>query len=74
MMKKYIRSADNEQPSAEEKLSDMIDILKDDFNYAVDGLFKLGADGNTQQAIEHASSLSEMINASIDEIAEDIAE
>lgn len=71
-MKRYIRSA--EQPSVEERLNDQLSELKDDFNFAVDGIAKIAADGDFGRATELASGLSEMINASIEEIAESISE
>ena len=72
-MKRYIRNAE-EPTSKQEMVDDQIDILKDDFNYAIDGIYKLSADGNADKALELLSSLSQMINASIEEIAEGIAE
>lgn len=70
-MKRYIRSA--EQPSVEEKLKDQIDQLNDDFDYAIAGIEKLAADGNFGAASELARSLSEMVNASIEEVSENIS-
>lgn len=71
-MKRYIRSAD--QPTAEDRLNDAMDVLKDDFNFAMAGIEKISADGDTARAIELVNGLSEMINASIEEITETISE
>jgi methyl-accepting chemotaxis protein len=70
-MKRYIRSA--EQPTVEDKLNDQIGQLKDDFNFLIEGIEKIAADGDFGSAQEIASGLSEMINASIDEMAESIS-
>ena len=71
-MKRYIKNAE-EPISKEDKLKDAIGTLQDDFSFAIDGISKLSADGNTDKALELVNSLSEMINASIEEMAENIA-
>ena len=71
-MKKYIRTAQEPSPK-EEVLKDDIDQLKDDFDYAMSGIEKIAADGDVDKASEIVRSLSEMINASVEEIAENIA-
>ena len=71
-MKRYIRNAE-EGKSKQDMVAEAIDILEDDFKYAVDGIYKLSADGDTDKALELASSLSQMVNASIEEIAEGIS-
>lgn len=71
-MKRYIRNA--EQTSAEDRFADAMGILKDDFNFAMDGIDKIATDGNIPRALELVNGLSEMINASIEEMAETIAE
>ena len=72
-MKRFIRAAEGEKLSAEDRLADMLAALKDNFNFAIDGIEKISADGSTSLAIEHATTLSEMIEGAIGEIAEDIA-
>lgn len=72
-MKRYIRSA-AEPDSKEEILRDEIDALKDDFDFAISGIEKLAADGNIGNAMEQVEALSAMINGSVGEIAEDIAQ
>lgn len=71
-MKRYIRNA--EQPTAEDRLADAMSLLKDDFNFVMDGIDKIAADGDVPRALELTNGLSEMINASIEEMAETIAE
>lgn len=71
-MKRYIKSA--ESTTAEDAVNEALSTLKDDFNYATDGIAKLAADGETGRALELANGLSEMINASIEEIAESVAQ
>ena len=74
MKRMIIRAAENDAPSAEDRLNDVLAVLKDNFNFAVDGIEKIAADGNITGAIEKASALNEMIDGSIEEIAGDIAE
>lgn len=71
-MKKYIRNA--EQTSAEDRLNDAMSILKDDFDFVMDGIDKIATDGDVPRALELVNGLSEMINASIEEMAEAITE
>lgn len=71
-MKRYIRSAEN--TTAEDRLNDIMSILKDNFNFAIDGIAKIAADGDVAGAIEQANTLNQMIDGAIGEIAEDIAE
>ena len=70
-MKRYIRNA--EEISIEDKLADLINTVKDNFNFAIDGIEKLAADGDISNAIEKARTLNEMIDGAVGEIAEDIA-
>ena len=70
-MKRYIRTA--EEISIEDKLADLINTVKDNFNFAIDGIEKLAADGDISNAIEKARTLNEMIDGAVGEIAEDIA-
>ena len=72
-MKRYIRNAEG-QPTAEDRLDDAMNILKDDFAFVMDGVSKIAADGDVPRAMEIVNGLSEMINASIEEMAETIAE
>ena len=72
-MKRYIRSAE-QQVTAEDRLNDAMSLLKDDFAFVMDGISKISADGDTGRALELVQGLSEMINASIEEMAETIAE
>lgn len=71
-MKRYIKSADEEM-TVEDRLNDSMSILKDDFNFLLDGISKIAADGDVAKATEIANGLSEMINASIEEMAEGIS-
>lgn len=74
-MKRYIRSAEEpEKISVEEQLTSLLSLLKDNFNYASDGIEKIAADGDLEGALELATTLNQMIDGAIGEIAEDIAE
>jgi len=70
-MKRYLKAA--EQPTVEEQLGDAIDNLNDDFDFVISGIEKIAADGDYGKANELVNSLSEMINASIEEMAESIS-
>lgn len=73
-MKRYIRSAEKPAPdSKSEDLDNNMSALKDDFNFVMDGIDKIAADGNVDKALDLARGLSEMINASIEEMAEAIS-
>lgn len=73
-MKIYIKSAETDRPSAEDRLSDLISVLKDNFDFAISGIEKIASDGDYTKAIEQAQTLNQMIDGAIGEIAEDIAE
>lgn len=73
-MKRYIHAAESQSPSAEDRLNDILSVLKDNFNFAIDGIAKIAADGDIAGAIEQANTLNEMIDGAVGEIAEDIAQ
>ena len=73
-MKRFIHAAEDSAPTIEEKLTSMLSLLKDNFNFATDGIEKIAADGNMSEALAKATALNEMIDGVIGEIAEDIAE
>lgn len=76
-MKKYrtqkITAAESTKP--DEALDDFIDIIEDDFAYAVSGLEALGRGGvnSTNDALAIAEKLQNMIQSVINEIAEKVA-
>lgn len=74
MKRMIIRAAENDAPSAEDRLDDVLAVLKDNFNFATDGIEKIAADGDISGAIEKANALNELIDGVIGEIAGDIAE
>lgn len=71
-MKRYIKSAENSS-SKEDLLTEAIDKLQDDFDFAISGIEKLAADGNIDKAIELVSTTSQMINGAVEEMAENIS-
>lgn len=73
-MKRYIRNAEDVAPSAEDRLNDVLSVLKDNFNFAVEGIEKIAADGDISGAIQTANDLNEVIDGMIVDIAGDIAE
>lgn len=76
-MKKVIRSSLNSKPikasdeNTDTRLDDALSDLKDDFDYAISGLEKLGRDGAnaSNSALAIAETLSNNIQATIDQIA-----
>lgn len=73
-MKRYIVSAQGDKPTAEDRLDDTLSVLKDNFNFACDGIEKIAADGNISAALEQANALNKLIDDAIDEIARDIVD
>ena len=73
-MKRYIKNAEDTAPSAEDRLNDILNVMKDNFNFAMEGIEKIASDGDYTKAIEQAQTLNQMIDGAIGEIAEDIAE
>lgn len=76
-MKKVIKSSLNSKPveaaddNTDTRLNDALSDLKDDFDYALSGLEKLGRDGANanNSALAIAETLSNNIQATIDQIA-----
>lgn len=76
-MKRVIRSSLNSKPieaadeNTDTRLDDALSDLKDDFDYAISGLEKLGRDGAnaSNSALAIAETLSNNIQATLDQIA-----
>ena len=66
-MKRCIMSADAIE--AEDMLKETISQLEDDFDYAVDGIAKLAADGDTATA----QAIAEDLAASVDSIIKQVS-
>lgn len=73
-MVRYIKNAEDAAPSAEDRLNDILSVLKDNFEFAVDGIDKIAADGDVSGAIQLANDLNDTIDSMISEIAGDIAQ
>lgn len=73
-MKKLIHAAEDSALTSEEQLTAILSTLKDNFNYASDGIEKLAADGDVSKALSQATALNDIIDQIIAEIAQDIAE
>lgn len=73
-MKRYIKNAEDAAPSAEDRLNDIINVMKDNFSFAVEGIEKIAADGDVSSAIQKANELNDVIDEMILGIAGDIAE
>jgi hypothetical protein len=65
-MKRIISAATEEKDT---RLDDALSILKDDFDYCIAGLEKLGADGKIDDALAIATELTNGINSTISKVA-----
>lgn len=74
MMKRYIRNAEDAAPSAEDRLNDVLNVMKDNFDFALEGIEKIATDGDVPGAIQKANELNDAIDGMIIDIAGDIAE
>lgn len=73
-MKRYIRNAEDTAPSAEDRLNDVLNVMKDNFDFALEGIGKIAADGDVSGAIQKANELNDAIDGIAISIAGDIAE
>lgn len=65
-MKRIISAATEDKDT---RLDDALSVLKDDFDYCVSGIEKLGADGKTEDALSIATELNNGIGGIIRKIA-----
>jgi hypothetical protein len=65
-MKRIIFAATEEKDT---RLDDALSILKDDFDYCIAGMEKLGADGKIEDALSVTEELNNGINNIINKIA-----
>ena len=65
-MKRIIAAAVEEKDT---RLDDALSILKDDFDYCIAGMEKLGADGKIEDALSVTDELNNGINNIINKIA-----
>jgi hypothetical protein len=65
-MKRVIAAATEEKDT---RLDDALSILKDDFDYCIAGVEKLGADGKIEDALSVTDELNNGINNIINKIA-----
>jgi len=72
-MKRWVRAAE-EGGAARDNFDDKVDMTKDNFDFAVDGILKIAADGNLAQAEELISKLNSIIDSAISEITSAIGE
>lgn len=73
-MKKWIKAAAEGNSAARDSFDDKVDMTKDNFDFAVEGILKIAADGNLAQAEELISKLNSMIDSAINEITSNIAQ
>lgn len=68
-VRKSVKAAENE--TMDDRLDQALSDLKDDFDYAISGLEKLGRDGanSSNDALAIAETLSNSIQSTIDQIA-----
>ena len=74
LMKRYIKSEKDVTPSAEDRLNDLISVIKDNFDFAMEGVQKIAADGDVSNAIQKANQLNDALDGMIVDIAGTIAE
>lgn len=65
-MKRIISAATEDTDT---RLDDALSVLKDDFDYCMSGIEKLGADGKTDDALSIANELNSGIGSIIRKIA-----
>ena len=73
-MKRYIKSEKDVTPSAEDRLNDILSVMKDNFDFALEGIEKIAADGDISGAIQKANQLNDALDGIIVDIAAAIAE
>lgn len=68
-VRRSVKAAENE--TMDDRLDQALSDLKDDFDYAISGLEKLGRDGanSSNDALAIAETLSNSIQSTIDQIA-----
>lgn len=73
VVRKSVKAAENE--TMDDRLDQALSDLKDDFDYAISGLEKLGRSGANagNQAMAIAETLSNNIQQSIDQIASSVS-
>ena len=71
-MKKWIKAAAEGAGAARDNFDDKVDQTQDNFDFAVDGILKIAADGNLAQAEELITKLNSMIDSAISEITSSI--
>lgn len=71
-MKKWVRAAEEGSTAARDNFDDKVDITKDNFDFAIEGILKIAQDGNLAQAEELITSLNNMIDSAISEITSNI--
>ena len=74
LMKRYIKSEKDVTPSAEDRLNDILSVMKDNFDFALEGIEKIAADGDISGAIQKANQLNDALDGIIVDIAAAIAE
>ena len=73
-MKKWIKAAEEGNTAARDNFDDKIDIAKDNFDFAVNGILKIATDGNLAQAEELITKLNGMVDSAITEITANIGQ
>lgn len=69
--RRSITAAENNEDT---RVADTIDILKDDFNFAIDSFDKMARSGQVNEALEIMSQLSQSLNEAIQDAAQSITE
>lgn len=71
-MKRWIKAAEEGNTAARDSFDDKISMAQDNFDFAIDGINKIAADGNLAQAEELVTKLNSMVDSAIAEITASI--
>ena len=59
--------------AARDNFDDKVDIAKDNFDFAIEGILKIASDGNLARAEELVTQLNGMVDSAINEITSAIS-
>ncbi len=66
-------AAEGGSNAARDNFDDKVDITKDNFDFAVEGILKIAADGELAKAEELITKLNGLVDSAISEITSNIA-
>ena len=78
-MKKWVKeevtaaAEEGGSTAARDNFHDKVDIAKDNFDFAIEGILKIAADGELARAEELVTQLNSMVDSAINEITSSIS-